>query len=136
MVNISKDLIFGMKMEDKVLTLLKEKIDKNITKTPAFHSFDYFDSSNNIYYELKSRRVNHNTYNDTMCGANKLKFAKEHPENKYSFLFNFTDGLYYHNWNQDKKYDIKMGGRYDRGRPELNEYFYIKVNDLAIFENI
>jgi|TARA_R110001599_G_scaffold319702_2_gene529578 hypothetical protein len=136
MVFIGKDLQFGLEAEDKILSILQNKVDINITPTPQFHSFDYFCSSTKTYYELKTRRVKHDTYPDTMCGACKLKFAKEHPENKYVFLFNFTDGLYYHNWKEDKLYDIKIGGRYDRGRPELNEYFYIKKNDLAKFENI
>ena len=130
------DLIFGMEMEDKVLNLLKEKVNKNITQTLNYHSFDYFCSESNTYYELKSRRVKHNQYPDTMVGYNKLKWAKEHSENKYVFLFQFTDGLYYHNWNPDKEYDIRTGGRCDRGRPEISDYFYIKKYDLAKFNTL
>ena len=96
MVNISADLQFGMDMEDRVLTLLKEKVNKNIIQTPKYHSFDYLDASNNIYYELKTRRVKHDTYPDSMVGYCKLKFAKENTDNNYIFLFKFTDGLYYH----------------------------------------
>lgn len=136
MVFIGKDLQFGLESEDRILTILQKRVDINITPTPQFHSFDYFCASTKTYYELKTRRNKHNTYPDTMVGANKLKFAKEHTENKYVFLFNFTDGLYYHNWDINKNYDIKMGGRCDRGRAEINEYFYIKVNDLLKFENI
>jgi len=29
-----------------------------------------------------------------------------------------------------------MGGRNDRGRPEINQYFYIKVKDLEKFEKL
>lgn len=130
MVNISKDLKFGLEAEDRVFNLLKEKINKNIIQTPQFHTFDYFDALANKYYELKTRRCSHNQYPDTMVGANKLKYAKENPHNEYIFIFNFTDGLYYHNWSKDKLYDIKIGGRYDRGRPELKDYFYIKKDDL------
>lgn len=136
MVFIGKDLQFGLEAEDKILSILQNKVDINITPTPQFHSFDYFCASTKTYYELKTRRNKHDTYPDTMCGYNKLKFAKEHPENKYVFLFNFTDGLFYHNWDTNKTYDIKTAGRYDRGRPELNEYFYINKNDLANFEDI
>ena len=131
MLNISTDLQFGLEAEDKILSILQNKVDINITPTPQFHSFDYFCASTKTYYELKIRRNKHDTYADTMCGYNKLKFAKEHPENKYVFLFNFTDGLYYHNWKEDKIYSVKIGGRCDRGRPELNEYFYINKNDLT-----
>ena len=133
MVNISKDLEFGLKSEDKILSLLHNKIDVDIIKTSAFHSFDYFLASNDTYYELKTRRCSHDQYPDTMVGKNKLTFALANPDNKYVFLFNFTDGLYYHNWSKDNLYNIKIGGRYDRGRPELNEYFYIKKADLIKF---
>lgn len=136
MVNISKDLKYGLVAEDKVFTLLKEKINKNIIQTPQFHSFDYFDTSANKYYELKTRRCSHKQYPDTMVGKNKLTFAKENPDNEYIFIFNFTDGIYYHNWNKTNLYRTQIGGRYDRGRPELNEYFYIKREDLQKFENI
>jgi len=133
MMTKNEDLKFGMEAEDKVLTLLKNKINKNIIQTPKYHSFDYFDASNNTYYELKTRRVKHNAYADTMCGVNKLKWAEEHPENKYVFLFKFTDGLFYHNWLCDKLYDMRAGGRCDRGRVELSNYFYIKKEDLVPF---
>ena len=136
MVNIATDLQFGLEAEDRVLSLLQNKVDINITPTPQFHSFDYFCSSTDTYYELKTRRNKHNTYPDTMVGVCKLNYAKEHPDKKYVFLFNFTDGLYYHNWKKDKLYDIKMGGRNDRGRPEINQYFYIKVKDLEKFEKL
>jgi hypothetical protein len=136
MLNISTDLKFGLEAEDKILSILQNKVDINITPTPQFHSFDYFCASTKTYYELKTRRNKHDTYPDTMCGYNKLKFAKEHPENKYVFLFNFTEGLFKHDYDCDKLYSVKIGGRYDRGRAELNEYFYINKNDLAKFEDI
>ena len=136
MVNINTDLQFGLEMEDKILTLLKEKVNKNIIKTSKYHSFDYCDASNNTFYELKTRRNKHDAYPDTMCGYCKLKFAKENPDNKYIFLFCFTDGLYYHKWNIDKEYSVRAGGRCDRGSLEIANYFYIKTEDLKKFENI
>ena len=132
----NEDLKFGMEAEDKVLILLKNKINKNIIQTPKFHSFDYFNPETKTYYELKTRRNRHDTYSDTMCGACKLKFAEENPENKYVFLFKFINGLYYHNWIKEKLYDMRAGGRCDRGRIELSNYFYIKKEDLQKFENI
>ena len=130
------DLKFGLELETKTLTLLQEKVNKNIIKTPDFHSYDYFCSESNTYYELKSRRVKHDAYPDTMVGYCKLTFAKQHPENKYTFLFQFTDGLYYHDWNPDKKYSVRKGGRCDRGSLEISDYFYIKKYDLAKFNKL
>ena len=132
MINISTDLQFGLEAEDKVLTILQNKINTNITKTPQFHPYDYF--YDNVYYELKTRRVKHDTYPNTMVGYNKLKFAKNNPQYKYVFVFNFTDGLYSHNWIEDKLYNIKISGRSDRGRLELQEYFYINKKDLLLLD--
>ena len=72
MVNIATDLQFGLEAEDRVLSLLQNKVDINITPTPQFHSFDYFCSSTDTYYELKTRRNKHDTYPDTMVGVCKL----------------------------------------------------------------
>ena len=134
MKNIKKDLQFGLEAEDKVLSILQNKINTNITKTSQFHLFDYLDSSNNIYYELKTRRIKHDTHPDTMVGYNKLKFAKNNPQYKYVFVFNFTDGLFSHNWIEDKLYNMKISGRCDRGRLELQEYFYINKKDLLLID--
>ena len=132
MVNIKKDLQFGLESEEKVLSILQTKINKNIIKTSEFHPFDYF--CDNIYYELKTRRCSHDQYPDTMVGKNKLTFALANPDNKYVFLFNFTDGLYYHNWIKDKWYNVKISGRSDRGIQELQKYFYINKKDLLLID--
>ena len=135
MVNNTSDLKFGLENENSVLTFLKEKVNIDIIKTPKFHFFDFFSPQTNTYYELKTRRVKHNTYPDTMCGANKLNFAEQNPENKYIFLYKFTDGLYYHEWDTEKQYEIRVGGRCDRGKIESSNYFYIKREDLKTFRN-
>jgi hypothetical protein len=58
----------------------------------------------------------------------------EHLDNKTQiFLFDFTDGLYYIKYNKElfDKFDVKIGGRYDRGRVEENDYIYIPISELC-----
>ena len=64
-----------------------------------------------------------------MIGYNKIKKASTLDEYVY-FFFSFEDGLYY--WLYDKEYEleIKRGGRFDRGRPEINDYCYIPIELL------
>jgi hypothetical protein len=133
MIDRRKDLKYGFEIEDKILSYLNNNVDKTIIKTEPYHSYDYFCEKSNTYYELKSRRNNHDKYPDTMVGHNKLRWAKEHQDFNYVFLFNFTDGLYYHNYNNSKDYDVRVAGRCDRGQPELNKYFFIKKDDLLKF---
>ena len=125
---MEKDLQFGFAEEDRLLKFIQSKYGDTFEKTPDDHPYDYTDGQ--TYIELKSRRCNHNTYPDTMIGFNKLMYATNRPENKFVFLFNFKDGIYKHDFCPDKTYNIKKGGRSDRGRLELKQYAYIPVYQL------
>ena len=128
-MSILRDLSFGNKNECVIL----EKLQKDFpdcVKTTNYHPFDYF--ADNTYFELKSRRINHNTYDTTMIGYNKIKYAKNHPEFNYVFLFKFNDGLYKHHYDPNKEYTISKGGRYDRGKAEISDYAFIPICDLTL----
>ena len=47
-------------------------------------------------------------------------------------LFNFIDGVYNIEINEDiiNHFKLKRGGRWDRGRAELNDYYYIPIELL------
>ena len=82
--------------------------------------------------ELKSRRIIHNRYPDIMIGLNKVEEAIKHSKNfDYYLLFLFKDGLYKWKYAKGKKYDIRMGGRMDRGKDERKMCAYIPTKDLV-----
>jgi hypothetical protein len=85
---------------------------------------------NNKYFEIKSRRFNHNKYKTTMIGKNKIDFANKYPDNTFYFVFVFEDGIYYYKYNIEDKLTSAIGGRWDRGIDELKKYIYIPINYL------
>lgn len=126
------DRAFGIAEEEKQFDKLKEKFGDDLVRIPSRYSKMDF-KSDNCYVELKSRRCNHDTYEDTMVGEKKLRFAKERNQNTF-FAFNFQDGIYYWKYNEDDiasgKVKIKEGGRFDRGRVEKDTYAYIHKDIL------
>ncbi len=124
------DLNFGFKKEDDCECHINKYFKTKVIKTIKGHLFDYFDD--NGYYELKSRRNTHNKYPTTIIGLNKIKYVENNPNNTYHFLFWFSDGLYYIEYNKEQfsKYEITLGGRNDRGKVEIKDYLYIPITDL------
>lgn len=125
------DEVMGIENELAVLELLKDKHNGEVYKTPECHCMDFV--SDNTFYELKSRRCNKNTYKTTMVGLNKFEFAGA-CDRDCIFLFKFDDGLYYYKYNRTDRFDIKIGGRKDRGKEEYKKYVYIPVEKLILFE--
>ena len=128
----NKDYEKGISNEDRVLEFLNKDNINKFCKCSKNYEFDFMNSEYII--ELKSRRNNYNTYPSTMCGYNKLKIAEDNPENKYKFLFLFTDGLYEWEYNKDE-YTIKKGGRKDRGKFEYKDYAYIGIDKLKLLSD-
>ena len=123
-----KDLKFGLNKEMQLLPILKEYLkDETIYKLENSNVFDF--KGDNKFIELKSRNNNYDKYTTTMIGINKVLRASSLNENVY-FFFWFIDGLYYWLYDKDYEFEIKRGGRFDRGRPEINDYCYIPIEML------
>jgi hypothetical protein len=100
--------------------------------TKEYDIYDYVNEHKNIFFELKGRSNNYSKYPTTMIGYNKVLECIKNKNNKYYFVFKFTDGLYYCKYSKKllKKCTIKKGGRTDRGRPEIKEYLFIPIELL------
>ena len=123
-----KDLKFGLNKEMQLLPILKEYLkDETIYQLENSNVFDF--KGDNKFIELKSRNNNYDKYPTTMIGINKILRASSLNENVY-FFFWFVDGLYYWLYDKDYEFEIKRSGRFDRGRPELNDYAYIPIDML------
>jgi hypothetical protein len=130
---MNQDIRFGLANEHRVLPIIQQHFnDETIKKIPEIYSkIDYMGE--NYVFELKTRRNRMNQYPTTMLPLHKI-LKPEHLDNKTQiFLFDFTDGLYYIKYNKElfDKFDIKIGGRYDRGRVEENDYIYIPISELC-----
>lgn len=89
--------------------------------------YDLFDfESETTLIELKTRRNFHNTYFDTMIGANKVEEGcrqlNKKIKEKVLFYFQFTDGLFYY----ELKEDFVLRRDYYRGKA----YYFIPVELL------
>jgi len=124
------DYQFGKQKETEVLDRIQEYFKDNIRPTEGGYNRYDFQGDTKLY-ELKSRTNTYQAYPTTMIPKNKLK------ENVI-LLFNFTDGLYYIEYNQEQfsKYTVSLFRRNNRVDhcDKQNEYVYIPVSDLTKIE--
>lgn len=121
---------FGEEGEKNNFSII-QKLNPTFTKTKSvWDPFDFVDETGKVYAELKTRRNMKDKYLTTMVPNSKIKKIKE--GNQYYFCFNFIDGLYYIEYNKDlfDTFQVKRGGRYDRGKAEIEDYIYIPVDCL------
>jgi vesicle coat complex subunit len=90
---------YGKQNEDNVLPLIKEHFNSDSIEptTEKYDRFDYIDNKNKIYYELYTRTNSYNTYPTTLLYSKKIIKDTNY---KQIFLYNFTDGLYYIEYNK------------------------------------
>ncbi len=89
------DLEYGLTRENDVLEKIKKYFnDDSINKTKdRFCKYDF--ESPICKYELKSRKNKYRAYPTTIIPCNKIV------DGKLIFLFNFTDGLYYIEYDKE-----------------------------------
>lgn len=126
------DLAFGFNEEEKLLPFLKDYFkNDNIEKTKEKNNlFDY--TCDGIKIELKSRRIPHNKYDSLIFGKNKYDKGLEYISNNEEvyYIFNCIDGIYLWEQTTTQTPQFKKGGRFDRGRPEVQELAHIKTEWL------
>tara|TARA_R110000765_G_scaffold213808_2_gene318821 strand:- start:1100 stop:1555 length:456 start_codon:yes stop_codon:yes gene_type:complete len=133
-----KDLKFGNYYEQKVLKFLNDDgCYKDNSGPLKFYKnpFNVMDMCNDTnILELKTRRIFFNQYPDLMIGLNKIEEAEKFSSDtkKYTMLFLLKDGLYGWRYSPDKKYDIKMGGRCDRGVDERKLCAFLFTKDMFL----
>lgn len=113
-----EDLKFGLNAENIVEEELK-KYFKGVKKKKVKNDpFDY-DIDNGVI-ELKSRRINHDKYETLFFGKNKYDkgLCYQSEGMRVYYVFNCLDGIYYWEQREDECFH-KKGGRFDRGRPEV-----------------
>lgn len=90
---------WGIKKELECLPFISEVLDDVIHNKETYNDFDYYTDTYDI--ELKSRRNKKDTYSTTI--TTKIKRDKAiKSKKKVLWIFNFTDGLYYLNYEDHK----------------------------------
>ena len=127
---MQRDLKYGFKKEDDLFSKIKGAYGEGLKKTSSMCRWDYENDENVV--ELKSRRNKYKQYPTTMIGQTKVDKMLDTGKKCYG-VFNFTDGIYSIELTKDKidQFELRQGGRWDRGRPELNQYYYIPIKQLT-----
>lgn len=123
------DLIIGSLEEDRICEILNEKWGANLMKLSPEHPLDFMSGDETYYVEIKSRRTKYKKYTTTMIGHNKIRYVRDH-QLFCVFVFAFTDGDYYYMYNKNDNFEVKSGGRNDRGKQEYKKYYYIPIEKL------
>ena len=91
---------WGVKKESECLPFIKEILGDVKHDKGTFNSFDFSTKDYNI--ELKSRTISSNLFDTTF--TTPIKRDKANKSNKkVLWLFNFTDGLFYLDFNENKE---------------------------------
>lgn len=138
--NIRKkqDIDYGLEKEDKLLPIIEEYLDIELTKyDDKFSTFDFYNTDEKCYVELKSRPDFESTnFYTVMIGKNKIDKAIEllKQNSRCIFMFDYLDYMYSFELTDDNKDNItyKYYNRTDRGIDEVKEYAYIKKHECDI----
>lgn len=131
----SLDLKFGLDAEVNI----KDELDKyfpNVKKKKVSNDPFDFDIDNGVI-EVKSRRIPHDKYDTLFFGKNKYDkgvFYQEEGLRVY-YVFNCSDGIYYWEQNSDECFH-KKGGRFDRGRPEVQLLTNVPIKYLKKLDTL
>jgi hypothetical protein len=130
------DLKLGEQNEKSLISIISNFIKTDLIKDDNIYSiFDFHNEKNDIFVELKSRRIEHNKYPTALIGLNKVK--KCNNTNDYYFIWNYNDGLFYLKYDKEifDKFqiqdDYKIKYRFDVGRPEISKVVHIPYKYLT-----
>jgi hypothetical protein len=143
---IYSDMEFGLNSEIEFLDYLNKTFDNqydNYESNNKYAEFDFKRKDNNVFIELKSRRITSDKFKTVMLAKNKIdqskKLLKKYPQSQIFHIFKFLDRTicieYCDEDDWDSKYDYKMGGRNDRGSPERKPYYFIPKDDFFDIED-
>lgn len=126
-MSYQKDYAMGIQSEKDILPQLNTYFKRNLTKTSERYCKYDFNDDKGYKYELKTRNNTYSTYPTTIIGCDKL-------EDKMIFLFKFTDGLYFIEYDQEqfKLFDKKLFIRNARTdyKDIKKDYIFIPIKYL------
>ena len=126
--SLQGDIAYGTAKEDGVIQHLQVHFKESIAKSVYQYS-SYDAESENTKYEIKCRRIKHDTFKTTIIGCNKTR-----TKGRLVFVFCYTNGLYYIEYNKEKfdTYDIKqVGAIRSGGLYTVEPHFEIPIEHLT-----
>ena len=135
---LSADIEFGADKQENIIHSLRNYFQSsNIEATKdKYCVYDAEDSSTHTRYEIKARRHKFGTYDTTIISYNKKKAYKE--GKRLLFVFGFTDGLYYIEYNDVlfDSFETKSITYYRSGCATKPVSHYCIPNDLLLPINL
>jgi hypothetical protein len=131
MVHYHDDYLWGKEQENYTYPILKEYFKTDLKQyTSQYDDFDFYDDESD--YEQKSRKNNYNAYSETMITLNKTQKATE---KKIKLVFNFADGIYWIEYNEDlfKTFNRKLFSRAEIKSDE-KDHIYIPIHLLTLIK--
>jgi len=123
---------YGKAQEVRIHPVIKAFFDRDIQHTQGqYDKYDFYDDKTN--YEVKSRTNPYNKYPTTMITMNKC--CRCDKGKNLILLFNFTDGLYYIEFDEEKfrGYQKQLFSRLQEEWDE-KEHVYIPIADLTLIQ--
>jgi hypothetical protein len=121
------DYKFGKQQENKHLETIKTFFKDDMKPTSHFCAYDF--ESETTLYEMKSRNNTYNKFPSTLIAYDKVRENK-----KLIFLFNFTDGIYYIQYNKEEFSNFKLEPFRRIQRSDFNDkeklYYFIPITKL------
>ena len=98
----TKDIELGLKNEKLIKKKLSNYFGFKLKKTKdIYDKFDFYNRKENIYVELKSRRIEKNKYKTTLLNLNKITNIDNNINIIY-FVFMFNNCLSYIKYNKEE----------------------------------
>jgi hypothetical protein len=118
--------------EAEAKAYLERELGRPLTKLGYYHRMDFHEPVSDLFIEFKSRTNPKDKYPTTMVGEGKVRWLRTHAK-RGLFVFGFTDGYFCIRYDpaQFDTFEVRDGGRYDRGGPEISKYCYIPVSALS-----
>lgn len=134
-MSLATDLRFGAMNEEQRKAELDRHFNESFEKDPnTWALFDFYNQLRTVYVEMKSRNNRHDTYPTTIVGNNKIRWCND-PTKKYYFVFVFTDGIYYIQYDKSLFETFECNDFVRNTRSDYNDclakYVYIPVNALT-----
>ena len=139
---VIKDLAYGLSNEDIMINNLRDFFPNyaNITNTKEKYNNQYclwdYECDDGNRFELKSRRVNSNTYSSALLSCHK---ADKNCSKKQYFIFNYLDKILYIEYDKIlfDTFSIKVfrDNRYGRNGKE-EKCFEIPISKMKEFRQL
>ena len=138
MATQSADLAFGTRNEDVIKNQIENIVGTPLIKQGGYSIMDYTNDIKTIYVELKTRRINHDSYPTAIIGANKVEFCSD-PSKNYYFVFCYSDGIYYIKYNDSLFNTFQRSDHYYRGERSdcfnsVQSVYYIPIEALTQYK--